>query len=123
MTTTTKPGWPDDDVFDWDAVDTRSRLRRQRRRYGPWTYVPRTLVLRHEPSGTRPGHNRAWYEVDLERIHDSHSALDCIAQVKKKGWDDDHTIGALVRALDDLFDLQHSFCPGGKAGPGLEADR
>lgn len=43
------------------------------------------------------------YEVDLERITDSASALDAIMQLAGKPWMTDEGVGALVREMNRAF--------------------
>ena len=55
------------------------------------------------------------YEVDLERCTTPAQVLDWIVQVSKKTWATDVVVADLVRALDDLLDVQGTMCPFGQA--------
>jgi hypothetical protein len=52
--------------------------------------------------------------VDLERCLDSADVLDWIAQVGKKNYADDAVLAGLVRALDDVLDVQANLCSFGR---------
>ena len=68
--------------------------------WGPWRYDPEILVLLHENG----------YEVDLERMSNSATVLDWIAQVCGKIWCDAECAGHLVKAIDELLSLQSTCC-------------
>jgi len=80
--------------------------------WGPWTLNQDTLEL--AISVKREGWNRC-YEVDLERIKSSAAMLDWIMQVANKSWTTPEDIGHLVRALNDIFQLQVWLCRGANA--------
>src|SRR5690349_12286877 len=44
------------------------------------------------------------YDVDLEEITDSATALDWIVQLSEKAWVTNEALGAFVRELDKAFD-------------------
>ena len=89
------------------------------RRPNRWYFEPVNLTLALSPSGRRlmdgdllgPGE----YEVDLERCTTSAQVLDWIVQVSKKTWATDAIVADLVRALDDVLDMQGTLCPFGQA--------
>lgn len=70
--------------------------------WGPWRLGTRSWVL--YPTGPYR------YEVDLEECLDSARVLDWIAQVAQKTWADNATVAGLIRALDDVLQLQGSLC-------------
>jgi hypothetical protein len=79
--------------------------------WGPWKYDPTDHTLEHADG----------YWVSLVGpdafgpINDSATALDVIAQVAgKTGRFSASDVGHLVRALDELLDLQASFCGMGR---------
>jgi hypothetical protein len=88
-----------------------------RRRPNRWYLDRVNLTLALSPSGRRlsgllcPGE----YEVDLEGCTTPAQVLDWIVQVSKKTWATDLVIADLVRALDDLLDMQGTMCPFGQA--------
>jgi hypothetical protein len=55
------------------------------------------------------------YYIDVSRCRSSAETLDWIMQVTHKSWADNHVIGGLIRALDDLIDPQGTLCPGGRS--------
>lgn len=75
--------------------------------WGSWIFDVSRLVL-YWGRGPYP------YEIDLEDCTDSAQVLDWIAQLSHKQWCSAADIGDLVRALDDIFDLQAHFCPWGQ---------
>lgn len=92
--------------LDYEAIE---REEREFDAACPWKVNPETLVLYIDQEG-----DRSYYELDLERFTSSAAVLDSIAQVSGKPWLDDAAIGALVRKLDRIFNLQGSFCSGGR---------
>jgi len=54
------------------------------------------------------------YGVDLRRCNSSAEILDWIIQISQKTWASNADIGNLVRALDDIFDIQGHFCGNGR---------
>jgi hypothetical protein len=46
------------------------------------------------------------YQIEFERCNTSAEVLDWIVQIKKKTWANDACLAGLVRALDDMLDLQ-----------------
>jgi hypothetical protein len=52
------------------------------------------------------------YEVDLERISDSASALDWLYQIKGSIWGASGALKDLVNAIGDVFDPQSTLCSG-----------
>lgn len=77
-----------------------------KRRYGPWRFKTSnwTLALRHDR-----------YYIDLEECRTSAEVLDWIAQVAGKTWATPQMVGWLVKALDDIFNLQACLCSHGKS--------
>jgi hypothetical protein len=53
------------------------------------------------------------YPIDLETCNRSSEVLDWIAQITGKEWATDECIAGLVRALDDILDLQANLCSRG----------
>lgn len=72
--------------------------------YGPWGYDSERVVLVYK-AGTPDE-----YEVDPEECTTSAKTLDWIAQVSRKTWASPSDIGNLVKALDDLLDMQANLC-------------
>lgn len=56
------------------------------------------------------------YYVDLAEMKDSANILDWIAQVSNKSWATPEDVGHLVRAVDELMDLQANVCSSGSDG-------
>lgn len=73
-----------------------------------WTFKPDTLVLRL----TDP----VEYEVYLGDCKTAAQALDWIAQIAGKTWTTDTALADLVRALDNMLDLQGNLCGMGHPG-------
>jgi hypothetical protein len=76
--------------------------------WGPWTLNPANYTLELGPDG-------CLYWVDLEDCDTAAQVLDWIAQVARKTWADDTTLAGLVRALNDVLNLQSSLCPSGQS--------
>src|SRR5581483_6643128 len=55
------------------------------------------------------------YEIDLNQCKNPAEVLDWIAQMKHKTWVDDSLLAGLVRALDDILDMQANLCSCGNA--------
>ena len=53
------------------------------------------------------------YEVDLEDMDCSAAVLDWIVQVSKKSWADRALVGELVESIDEILDLQGTYCSDG----------
>lgn len=89
------------------------RQRRIReRRWGPWEYDPKLLVLRYK------AYPQDYYEVDLEECRTSAETLDWICQITEKTWATPEVVGWLVRALNDLLRPQAHLCSMGvERGP------
>lgn len=93
--------------MDHDELFDRSRERKVLAgevRWGKWCYDPELMVLTHEDT----------YEVDLERMDDSASVLDWIAQVACKECYTEEDVGHLVRAINELMHLQATCCSMGR---------
>lgn len=75
-----------------------------------WRFDPSNLTLALYESSGDPA-----YEVDLEQCTTSAEALDWIVQVTMKVWATDTIIADLVRALDDMLDLQANMCGMGQS--------
>ena len=73
-----------------------------------WTFKPESLVLRL----TGP----IEYEVYLGDCKTAAHALDWIAQIAQKTWATDMIMADLVRAMDDMLDLQGNLCGQGQPG-------
>jgi len=73
--------------------------------WGQWLLDKETLVLRHK---------EILYEIYLDECKSSAQILDWIIQVSQKSWATDDDIGELVRALDDILNIQGHFCGGGQ---------
>lgn len=78
------------------------------RSWGPWRLNPHTYVLVTDA----PGYP---YEVDLELCLTPAQALDGLAQVAGKTWASPDTTASLLRAIDDVLNLQANLCPGGRS--------
>lgn len=107
------------------------------RRWGPWTLDVERLCLvyqgqpvdRGDGSGVTKGVPRyvafiGSYEVDLERISDSASALDWIFQINGSIWGMSGSMQHLLNAIKDIFNPQSSLCSGacgsGRGGKVIE---
>jgi hypothetical protein len=94
-------------LYSYEELCARAEQQRAattaRRKWGPWRLYTRTWELALKKPGVA-------YAVDLERIGNSAGALDWIAQVNGKSWITPADIGHLVRALDDIFNLQSTLC-------------
>jgi hypothetical protein len=73
--------------------------------WGPWALNRATYALGHT------GDIDYW--IDLDSCTTSAEVLDWIAQISHKTWADDATLAGLVRALDDVLNLQAHLCPSG----------
>lgn len=75
--------------------DAHDELKRNgpRMSWGPWFFDERTLTLVH----------RGGYWIPLDQMRHSAAVLGWIGQIAGKTWADNETLGALVRALNDLF--------------------
>jgi hypothetical protein len=95
------------------------------RRWGTWMLDVERLCLVHQGhpvdrgdgSGITKGVPRyvafiGSYEIDLERIADSASALDWIFQVAGKTWANARVTKDLLNALDDVIHPQANLCSG-----------
>jgi hypothetical protein len=71
--------------------------------WGQWVLIKKVRVLHHR---------RFHYEVYLDECQNSAQILDWVAQISRKGDDvfPKEDIGDLVRALDDILDLQGCIC-------------
>jgi hypothetical protein len=81
-----------------------AKERAKRVNYGPWTYDPKSLVLRHETHK---------YEIDIEEWKTSAEVLDWIFQIFGKKWGDDAIIG-LLQAIRDKIKPQQNLCSHGR---------
>lgn len=73
-----------------------------------WYLDRKNIALVHrEPGGE--------YDVDILRCRSSAETLDWIIQIAHKSWATDDVIAGLIRALDDLIDVQGVLCPGGRS--------
>lgn len=70
--------------------------------WGPWEYNEELQILVHK--------DRQWYEVDLERMHDSAAVLDWIFQIHGKMWASHEDMGYLLDALRDTINPQGTIC-------------
>jgi hypothetical protein len=85
--------------------------------WGPWMLDPSNRVLKANDD------ERNEYEIDLDQCLTAPQVLDWIAQVTHKTWADDATVAGLVRALDDVLNLQANFCPSGESRPKLSLEK
>jgi len=85
--------------------ERRDRVRAGKVRWGKWRFRPDNLTVEHDDG----------YYIDLERMHNSAGVLDWIAQVAGKELRFTAAdVGHLVRALDELIELQAHVCSFGK---------
>ena len=78
-----------------------------------WRYNARRHVLQFRE---RP--NERFYEVALNSITTSASALDWIVQISQKAWATPKVVGDLVRRMDAILNLQGNYCSAGiERGP------
>jgi hypothetical protein len=96
------------------------------RHWGEWVLdIERLcLVYRGEPVSRGDGSNvtkgvppytaylSCWYEIDIERIHDSAAVLDWIYQVSEKFWATARVTKDLLNAFNAIFHPQASLCSG-----------
>lgn len=92
------------DLFDDPAALDMVFADSGRRRWGRWVYSARTYTLRHARYG---------YRVHLREMTDSAKMLDWIFQVRGKP-EMAADLADLLHALDDLLDVQSSYCPCGR---------
>lgn len=92
------------------TIASQVPMRRQRE-WGPWQLDPDTAELVHTDPIPGTAHT---YAVDLDGCRTPAQVLDWITQVAAKTWADDATTAGLVRALDDLLNMQGSLCPSGR---------
>jgi hypothetical protein len=74
--------------------------------WGQWLLDKETLVLRHK---------KILYEIYLDECKSSAQILDWIIQISQKSWATNDDIGELVRALDDILNIQGHFCGSGQS--------
>ena len=74
---------------------------RRRYRWGEWQLRPRFGDLFCK---------RYYYSIPLDRCLGAAQILDWIAQISHKSWATDAILADLVRALDDIIDLQENVC-------------
>lgn len=98
------------EFLSWDAPGNEAE-RLARRQWGPWRLDTQVWELLYID-----GHGRSRYPLDLERVTSSAAALDWIVQLAKKTWCSAEDVGDLVKALDDIFDMQASLCSFGATG-------
>jgi hypothetical protein len=53
------------------------------------------------------------YKIYLDECTTSSKTLDWIAQVSHKTWANDRVLAGLVRALDEVLNMQGNLCPRG----------
>lgn len=87
-------------------IEERRRALREGKRWGSWRYNPtRPQSMDHDDG--------YWYPLD--KLKDSATTLDAIAQIAGKTQRfSDADVGAFVRGLDYLFDLQATVCSRGQ---------
>jgi hypothetical protein len=71
-------------------------------RWGDWV-VSGTSLIHPSPSGDR-------LEVNLTRCTSPSAVIDVIAQIVRTNWVSKRCVAGLVFALDEILDLQQSFC-------------
>jgi hypothetical protein len=76
--------------------------------WGKWQFDPASFQLEHASNTCE------YYTVDLATCVNSAAVLDRIAQFRAKNSADDPSLASLVRALDDILDLQASICTNGR---------
>jgi hypothetical protein len=76
-----------------------------RQDWGPWRLTSEGAL---EPSD--PGQGLGSYQIDLATCTDSANVLDWIVQVAHKLDATDAIVAGLVRALDDILQLQSNVC-------------
>lgn len=76
------------------------------RDWGPWALDTEVAVLYLDAEDIG-------YSFDLTDYTTSARVLDLVAQVGHKNWADDAVLAGLVRALDDLLNVQHTLCSSG----------
>jgi hypothetical protein len=73
--------------------------------WGDWVLDKNALVLKHQVIG---------YEIYLDECNNSAQILDWIIQISQKdSWATNDVLAELVRALDDILDIQGHFCGSG----------
>jgi hypothetical protein len=80
-----------------------------------WHYdgVLNVLVCRLE---TKQGSGNYYY-IDLDRCSNNAAILDWIIQVSKKRWATSEIVGDLVISLNEILDIQGTFCSGASINP------
>jgi hypothetical protein len=86
--------------------------KRPRYRWGEWYLRPSVGELLCRPYG---------YGIPLGRCLSAAQVLDWIAQVAHKRWATDDILADLVRALDDIIDLQRNACGCGREPRDVES--
>ncbi|HZD66147.1 MAG TPA: hypothetical protein VE152_08625 [Acidimicrobiales bacterium] len=79
--------------------------------WGPWELELEAFALAVD---LEAGGSSYRYEVDLKACTSSAQVLDWLGELAGKAWADDRTVAGLVRALNDLLDLQTTLCPWGQ---------
>ena len=70
--------------------------------WGSWRYIKKYSILVHKKD--------PYYEIDLDTCKTVKEILNWIAHIMKKIWASDEDIANLVRAFDDLLNLQGDLC-------------
>jgi hypothetical protein len=98
---------------DWDpmgdyekGVERRRAALRGEIRWGPWRYNPETSCLETLKGG-------GLTSVPIDYFYSASEALDTFIHVQGKTWADDATIGALLRAAEELLSRQANLCHNG----------
>lgn len=87
-----------------DAVADHTDLSQNDRRFGRWTWHPSDQTLEHD--------NGYWWQC--AKFRSSAPVLDAIAQIAAKRRFTAEDVGDFVRAIDRIFDIQVSWCCGGR---------
>lgn len=75
--------------------------------WGGWQFVRSNYTLIHLDA--------PYYEIDLDRIHDSATMLDFIFQVTSKEWMTIEDRINLIEAFREIFDPQANLCSWGQS--------
>jgi len=98
--------------IDWiDLADVRLE-EQPRYRWGEWRLRPRFGDLFCK---------RYYYSISLDSCLGAAQILDWIAQISHKSWATDAILADLVRALDEIIDLQGNACGWGCEPPDAES--
>ena len=105
----------DDDLTAGRTLQELFDVPDRRQDWGGWELDAEIGALFLPLDPANPGWNGDRYWVGLQECVTSSELLDKIMQIASKPWADDHVLGGLLRAVDDVLDPQSTLCSGGQS--------